>query len=41
MGVGKDFHSQVDDGKVKITCTKFVVKDTIERMIRGSPSSLS
>ena len=41
VGIGEDFHNQVDDGKVKTTlCKRFVGEDMIERVIRWNPSRI-
>ena len=40
VGIGEDFHSQVDDGKVRRLCIKFVGADMIERVIHGNRSHI-
>ncbi len=44
VGIGEDFHSQVDDGKVKTTrlhlAIIFVGADMIERAIHGNRSHM-
>jgi hypothetical protein len=40
VGICEDFHRQVDDDKVKTTCTKFVGSDMIERVIHRNRSHI-